>query len=1076
MEQVLNMLKISVIVSCVVLALILLKPVLHRRYHAKWKYYVWLILAAVLLIPLSPLGWQLSEATEEYAPIQIEVPTVDRHVEAMEGTVTGPAQPMTPPASSVVPVQPQAPAATAPVVKERAERSMEEIAVLIWIAGMAAFAVYYGVGTAVFYRRALRWSCEADEAVAARAAELMEEMGIRRRVPVLVSGEITSPMMIGFFRPKLLLSAGDYKAQELDFILRHELTHYKRHDLWYKLALLTANCVHWFNPFAWLLVREAAVDMELTCDDAVVAGGDTALRRAYSETLLAALHRQSGLNVALSTHFYGGKETMKERFRNILGGGRRRKGVVVLCVVLVVTVAAACLIGFSMPEDEQKDEPNGEPLTAEEVAQWQEKLNSAEYIGFMTHMYSEAKYIRLAEVLYNGAGLTHTPDQAEVQTYLTAAGLEELYTDLEAISAPELEAYVQEKIGLGLDEFAAPLGWTYVEEYDSYYFMHGDTNATSVEVVSGEQLENAVTLEIRSSGGMTEDGILTIVDDKIVSFTNPLYTAVEAIALEQVQDANGEQVDRAWLEWLWPGLSVEGEEGTYSVWYVGVCNQLKEGVPRPEMAFDGNVHYAGQILVRIDGDGIVHPLESEYGIGDDIPQHTYMDLTAEEYILYKYEYDLELSPRQSGWPELSSQLVYSVHAGTERWTQEPEEVARGWCLSWGDELAEYEVLKNWTPGSQRAESDMLVRVVTKQARTAMLLLSQVKTDFEDVTYWEVLGYRLLDGPALPEERVGQDWRSTSATLSITLEGMEEQVPVYLFSGGGDYGIREWSMYIPYENWSCNYLTNRWCPNPNDMALSIQVLEHGENYSFDAFYRSYAQQFDEVWTNADQIALGANVAHAVGYQNTAGGRYTESQLFFGNGKYYEVMWTYSQEQAEGWGERLGWTAATFGIIGDNTSYETGEVTAVGEEEAERAYYLTQMDDEGYVPAGGYLILPENDMAFRLERFLGVESGVREIVGQYSYLDSDGNGVEVLSTVLEGETYYLGIAHDGAVVTATVLVKASDVQALDVRVLGGTIRGMLDRGENVTVWDTHPAIFFDPATGELTAIHSDPNQIA
>jgi hypothetical protein len=280
------------------------------------------------------------------------------------------------------------------------------------------------------------------------------------------------------------------------------------------------------------------------------------------------------------------------------------------------------------------------------------------------------------------------------------------------------------------------------------------------------------------------------------------------------------------------------------------------------------------------------------------------------------------------------------------------------------------------------------------------------------------------------------------------------------------------MYIPYENWSCNYLTNRWCPMPEDMALSIQVLEHGADYSYEQFYQSYARQFDKVWTNEDQIEQGANTAHAVGYQNTAGGRYTESFLYRGEDKFYEVMWTYSAEQAEGWGTRLRWTAATFGIIGDDTSYETGEVTAVGDEEPEKPYYLTQMQDKEFVPAGGYLILPENELAFRLEGFLDLEKGVHEIVGQYSYLDENG-GTEVLSAVLEGEEYYLGILHDGNTVTATVLVKAEDIDAPDVKVLGGMIRGMLERGEG-TEWKIRPAIYFDPATGELVAVHSNPIQ--
>ncbi|MDE7245727.1 MAG: M56 family metallopeptidase, partial [Oscillospiraceae bacterium] len=135
-------------------------------------------------------------------------------------------------------------------------------------------------------------------------------------------------------------------------------THYRRHDLWYKLVLLAANAVHWFNPLMYLMVREAGADMELTCDAAVVAGADSGTRRAYSETLLAAVHRERGS--AFSTHFYGGKKAMKERFRNILGKQGQKWGVLLLLLTLLATLTAAAAVRFQQaensPDAEERDE------------------------------------------------------------------------------------------------------------------------------------------------------------------------------------------------------------------------------------------------------------------------------------------------------------------------------------------------------------------------------------------------------------------------------------------------------------------------------------------------------------------------------------------------------------------------------------------------------------------------------------------------------------------------------------------------------------------------------------------------
>lgn len=100
----------------------------------------------------------------------------------------------------------------------------------------------------------------------------------------------------------------EYSAEELHFILKHELVHLKRGDVCLKLLLTTANAIHWFNPLIWLMRKEATVDMELSCDERVTQGADYAQRKACTETLLSTLHKQCTKRTVLSTQFYGGKK------------------------------------------------------------------------------------------------------------------------------------------------------------------------------------------------------------------------------------------------------------------------------------------------------------------------------------------------------------------------------------------------------------------------------------------------------------------------------------------------------------------------------------------------------------------------------------------------------------------------------------------------------------------------------------------------------------------------------------------------------------------------------------------------
>ena len=123
-------------------------------------------------------------------------------------------------------------------------------------------------------------------------------------------------MIIGFFKPVLVLPKERYSPEELFFILKHELVHLKREDIYFKLLFVTASAVHWFNPFIWIMQKEAAVDMELSCDKRVTQGASYAEWKAYTETLLSMLHKRCDRRTILSTQFYGGTKIMKKRFKN----------------------------------------------------------------------------------------------------------------------------------------------------------------------------------------------------------------------------------------------------------------------------------------------------------------------------------------------------------------------------------------------------------------------------------------------------------------------------------------------------------------------------------------------------------------------------------------------------------------------------------------------------------------------------------------------------------------------------------------------------------------------------------------
>ena len=332
----LRVLTLSLTVSLVLLPLLALAPRLHHRYAGRTFYVLWLVLAVRLVLPLQPV---LPEPA-----VTVELPPSQ--------AVTVPAA-VRPRAEAVVSDVPQSAGAAepAPAAPEAVRTlSWTQLGAWLWLGGMAALLVYQGAGYALARRRLLRDAEPGSEEETALLAALAAGLGVGRAPPLLRTADAASPMVLGLVRPVLLLPEGALPAEELEVVLRHELTHLKRHDVAYQALLLLARTVHWFNPLVWWMGREAGRSLELCCDDAVVRGRDEAFCRRYGSVLL---RTAAGGRVPLSTRLGGGKGQLKARLGNLFRKKRNSAALVCLALAcaLLVTSLVACEQAKLTPEE-----------------------------------------------------------------------------------------------------------------------------------------------------------------------------------------------------------------------------------------------------------------------------------------------------------------------------------------------------------------------------------------------------------------------------------------------------------------------------------------------------------------------------------------------------------------------------------------------------------------------------------------------------------------------------------------------------------------------------------------------------
>ena len=344
MEQfLLNLLKTSLLGALAILLMLVSKPLWRERYRAKARCWLWLALAAFLLFPVD---FSVKNAPVQAAPPQDYTLFVGTDKTTIQSTdhLFGDMAEKSGQTSTQVRDSIIARPVTDPAQKTTRYIPVTTILFYGYLAGAAAFLLYEGVSYARFRRTVRRWSGSVTRG---DYRALLDETALSLNVAapkMLICEAVTTPAVTGLFRPTLLLPHERYELPELRYILRHELCHLKRHDMLFKLVLLAANAMHWFDPVVYLMLRQADEDIELACDSAATDDLDRAERAAYSRTLLAAV--QSNVRALPATTCFGSTvERLKRRITNVLGAQKKR-GLGVVALVLALTLTAGCAVSW----------------------------------------------------------------------------------------------------------------------------------------------------------------------------------------------------------------------------------------------------------------------------------------------------------------------------------------------------------------------------------------------------------------------------------------------------------------------------------------------------------------------------------------------------------------------------------------------------------------------------------------------------------------------------------------------------------------------------------------------------------
>ena len=346
MNEVLKvLLSLSISGTLLVLILFFSRPLFKNKISKAWQYYIWLVVIARFFLPFAP---ETNLMRNVFQQIDKVIPQLEMAEAPGQNVLylTNYGENQNPVTSQSNDENETELKSVDPIMLTILDKVAQNVW-LIWlfVAALLLIRKITVYQSFVKYIKAGRVEV-ADIKHWEYLGKLVELMGIKKAVSLYTNPLISSPLLIGFFKPCIILPTTKLSDGDFEHTILHELTHFKRRDMFYKWLVQFTICVHWFNPAVRFMGSEISKACELSCDESVIKELSETDKHAYGDTLIEAMKTGGEYeNPLASVTLTNSIELLKERLDAIMNFRKKTKWGI--CVSLLLTVVLACGFTFS---------------------------------------------------------------------------------------------------------------------------------------------------------------------------------------------------------------------------------------------------------------------------------------------------------------------------------------------------------------------------------------------------------------------------------------------------------------------------------------------------------------------------------------------------------------------------------------------------------------------------------------------------------------------------------------------------------------------------------------------------------
>jgi len=326
----------SIYGSIVGLVIILFKVILKNRINRRWSYFLWILLFIKLIVPYGPKS---SFSIFNKVPVSINQ-SVDNNLSMYSNEINNNLD-------NDINLNTSSKVSNS-IIQNTSHidnnlYGFNNIIPLIWLSVflmlLSGFIIIY-----LLFSNQFKNNKVYNLRIESLLNKSKEKMKIKSNIDVIISDKIRTPSLYKAINPKILFpnSMLDLENEEIEYILLHELSHYKRKDILVNYLMTFLQCIHWFNPFIWYLFKMIKEDMELATDEMVVSILDDSKHKDYARTIITIIERVSIIpkNI-VSLGMADDKKIIKKRIKMIKNASmfknkKKRISLIGICSLIIL--------------------------------------------------------------------------------------------------------------------------------------------------------------------------------------------------------------------------------------------------------------------------------------------------------------------------------------------------------------------------------------------------------------------------------------------------------------------------------------------------------------------------------------------------------------------------------------------------------------------------------------------------------------------------------------------------------------------------------------------------------------------